>query len=42
MKQFDFSENAPVMKLDLLGNKNHAGEVSAGFKASKPFEFAGI
>ncbi|NCC99756.1 MAG: linear amide C-N hydrolase [Bacteroidia bacterium] len=42
LKKIDFSEKAGVRKLDLLDNKTYAGEVSAEFKKSKPFQFLGL
>lgn len=42
LKKIDFSEKADVLKLDLSDNKTYAGEVSAEFKKSKPFQFIGL
>ncbi len=42
LKKIDFSEKADVRKLDLSDNKTYAGEVSAKFIKSKPFQFLGL
>lgn len=42
LKKIDFSEKAGVRKLDLSDNETYAGEVSAKFKKSKPFQFLGL
>lgn len=41
-KDVDFSKNAPVMKLDLVGGKIYAGNTVKDFVPSKPFKFQGI
>jgi len=40
--KIDFSENGKVRKLSLSNNENYAGESSASFKVTKPFEFMGL
>jgi len=42
LKKIDFSEKAPVKKLDLSKNQTYAGETSAEFQEAKPFKFIGI
>jgi len=42
LNKLDFSENAPVKKLDLSNHKTYAGETSAAFEESAPFKFIGI
>lgn len=39
MKTVDFSEKAPIKKLDLVGGKTYAGNTAKEFKKSAPFEF---
>ncbi len=41
-KDVDFSEKAPVKKLNLLSGKTYAGNTAKEFVASKPFQFLGI
>ncbi|MBD8347895.1 linear amide C-N hydrolase [Dysgonomonas sp. HGC4] len=41
-KDVDFSEKAPVMKLDLVSGTTHAGNSVGDFTPSKPFVFQGI
>lgn len=41
-KDVDFSEKAPVMKLDLVSGATHAGNSVGDFTPSKPFVFQGI
>lgn len=38
----DFSEGAPVKKLDLQGGKTYAGNTASQFVASAPFRFLGV
>lgn len=40
--KLDFSEKAPVKKLDLSDHKTYSGEASAAFFATEPFEFIGL
>lgn len=42
LKKLDFSNNAPVKKLDLANNKTYNGEVSKDFINAKAFTFLGI
>jgi penicillin V acylase-like amidase (Ntn superfamily) len=42
LKKMNFAENAPVKKLSVSKNETYAGEVSAQFVASKPFQFQGL
>lgn len=42
LKQINFSENAPVKRLDLSDHKTYSGETSAFFADSKPFKFIGL
>ena len=42
LKTVDFSENAPVKKLDLVCGKTYAGNVASQFKTTKPFRFIGV
>ncbi|NGP53538.1 linear amide C-N hydrolase [Thioalkalivibrio sp. XN8] len=42
LKKIDFSANAPVRKLSLDGGQVYAGEASAFFEDSEPFEFQGL
>lgn len=42
LKLIDFSEKAPVRKLDLTHNNTYDGETSAAFKKSEPFKFIGL
>lgn len=41
-KNVDFSEGAPVKKLDLLTGKTFAGDVASQFVDSEPFKFLGV
>lgn len=41
-KDVDFSEGAPVKKLDLLSEKTYAGNTASQFVASAPFQFLGV
>lgn len=41
-KDIDFSEKAPVRKLDIVGGKTYSGNAVRDFKDSKPFVFQGI
>lgn len=41
-KNVDFSQGAPVQKLDLVTGKTYAGNVASQFVASTPFKFLGI
>lgn len=41
-KDVDFSEKAPVKKLDLVGGKTYAGNTASDFAESKPFKFMGL
>ncbi len=41
-KDIDFSEKAPIMKLDLVGGNTYAGNAVKNFIPSKPFTFQGI
>lgn len=41
-KDVDFSEKAPVKKLNLLSGKTYAGNTAKEFVATKPFQFLGI
>ena len=41
-KDVDFSEKAPVKKLNLLSGKTYAGNTAKEFVAAKPFRFLGI
>lgn len=41
-KDIDFSEKAPVKKLDLVSGKTYAGNTAGDFVNSKPFQFLGI
>lgn len=41
-KDVDFSENAPVKMLDLVGGKTYAGNTAKQFVATKPFQFLGV
>lgn len=41
-KDVDFSEKAPVMKLDLVSGETHAGNAFKDFTPAKPFVFQGI
>lgn len=41
-KDVDFSEEAPVRKLNLLSGKTYAGNTAKEFVATKPFLFLGI
>ena len=41
-KDVDFSQNAPVLKLDLVGGKTYEGNTAKDFKPAKPFVFQGI
>ncbi len=40
-KDINFTENAPVKKLDLVSNKTYVGNTINNFVDSKPFEFLG-
>ena len=42
LKNFDFSKGNEVKKLDLSNNKTYAGETSAYFQVSQPFQFIGL
>ncbi len=42
LKNIDFSKNAPVLKLDLIGGKTYEGNTAKDFKPTKPFVFQGI
>ena len=42
LKDIDFSENAPVKKLDLISGKTYAGNTVDKFVDSKPFQFIGV
>ncbi|WP_439481032.1 linear amide C-N hydrolase [Cyclobacterium plantarum] len=42
LKKIDFSEKAPVRKLDLSNNRTYSGETSDYFKKSAPFRFIGL
>jgi len=39
LSDLDFSENAPVMKLEVAGGKVYSGNTASLFKASAPFKF---
>lgn len=41
-KDVDFSETAPVMKLDIISGKTYSGNAIQNFKPSAPFKFLGI
>ena len=41
-KDVDFSEKAPVKRLNLLSGKTYAGNTAKEFVAAKPFQFLGI
>lgn len=41
-KKINFSDNAPVMKLDLVSGKTYSGNTTEDFIVSKPFKFLGI
>jgi len=41
LKDVDFSEKAPVKKLDLVGGKTYAGNTASQFVDTKPFKFLG-
>lgn len=41
-KDIDFSEKAPVKKLDLVNGETYAGNTAGNFVDSKPFKFQGI
>lgn len=41
-KDVDFSEKAPVKKLNLLDGKTYAGNTAKEFVTAKPFQFLGI
>ena len=41
-KDVDFSEKAPVKKLNLLDGKTYAGNTAKEFVTTKPFQFLGI
>ena len=41
LKRLDFSPNAPVKKLNLVGNYDLVGDVSKNFIEAKPFVFTG-
>ena len=41
-KDVDFSEKAPVKKLNLLDGKTYAGSTAKEFVTTKPFQFLGI
>ena len=41
-KDVDFSEKAPVKKLNLLDGKTYAGNTAKDFVTTKPFQFLGI
>lgn len=41
-KDIDFSVNAPVKMLDLVGGKTYGGNTADKFVASKPFTFQGL
>ena len=41
-KDVDFSEKAPVRKLNLLDGKTYAGNTAKEFVTAKPFQFLGI
>ena len=41
-KDVDFSEKAPVKKLNLLSGKTYAGNTAKEFVVTKPFQFLGI
>jgi len=41
-KDVDFSENAPVKMLDLVGGKTYAGNTAEQFVATEPFKFMGV
>lgn len=41
-KDLNFSENAPVLKLNLVGGKTYTGNTAKDFAPSKPFVFQGI
>lgn len=41
-KDVDFSEGAPVKKLDLLSEKTYAGNTASQFVPSAPFRFLGV
>lgn len=38
--KLDFSQGAPVKKIDLVNDPDHVGDVSAEFKDAEPFEWA--
>lgn len=41
-KDIDFSEKAPVKRLDLVGGKTYAGNAVGEFTSSEPFKFLGV
>jgi len=42
LMKIDFSEKAPVRKLDLADHRTYSGETSARFKKTTPFQFIGL
>lgn len=42
LKKVDFSEKAPVKKLDLVSGKTYSGDTADKFTNSKPFVFQGV
>jgi len=42
LKQVDFSEKAPVKKLDLRSGRTYTGDVTTLFEEKKPFKFQGL
>ncbi len=41
-KQIDFSENAPIKKLNVEKNETYEGSAHKSFRETKPFQFQGI
>lgn len=39
LNKIDFKKGAPILKLDVVGNSDRIGDVTAQFVPSKPFEF---
>jgi penicillin V acylase-like amidase (Ntn superfamily) len=40
LDELDFSQGAPVKKIDLVNDPDRVGNVSAEFKDTEPFEWA--
>ena len=40
LDELDFSQGAPVKKIDLVNEQDHVGNISAEFKDTEPFEWA--